>query len=62
MKKAEQTCDCHCELNIDLKYLKFQVQKEAYKATLIDLEGYEIINGYGRTQVEALNDLHSNLL
>ena len=62
MKKAKQTCDCHCELNTDLKYLKFQVQNEAYKATLIDLKGYEIINGYGRTQVEALNDLHSNLL
>ena len=62
MKKTKKTCDCQCELNNDLKYLKFQVQNEAYKATLIDLEGYEIINGYGRTQVEALIDLHSNLL
>ena len=61
MKKGKQTCDCHCELNTDLKYLKFQVHNEAYKATLIDLQGYEIINGYGGTQAEALNDLHSNL-
>ena len=61
MKKGKQTCDCHCELNNDLKYLKFQVQNEGYKATLIDLKGYEITNGYGSTQAEALNDLHSNL-
>jgi hypothetical protein len=61
MKKAKRTCDFQCELNTDLKYLKFQVHNEEYKATLIDLQGYEIINGYGSTQAEALNDLHSNL-
>ena len=62
MKKAKRTCDSTCELNTDLKYLKFQVQNEEHKATLIDLKGYEIINGYGSTPAEALNDLHSNLL
>lgn len=62
MKKAKRTCDSKCELNTDLKYLKFQVQNEEHKATLIDLKGYEIINGYGSTPAEALNDLHSNLL
>ena len=62
MKKAKRTCDSTCELNTVLKYLKFQVQNEEHKATLIDLKGYEIINGYGSTPAEALNDLHSNLL
>jgi hypothetical protein len=61
MKKAKKTCDFQCELNNDLKYLKFQVQNEVYKATPIDLQGYEIINGYDGKQAEALSDLHSNL-
>ena len=62
MKKTKRTCDFQFELNNDLKYLKFQVQNEEHKATLIDLKGYEIINCYGSTRAEALNDLHSNLL
>jgi hypothetical protein len=62
MNKAERTCDFQCELNNDLKYLKFQVQNEEHMVTLMDLKGYEIINGYGSTPAEALNDLHRNLL
>ncbi len=62
MNKVKRTCDFKCELNNDLKYLKFQVQNEEHMATLIDLKGYEILNGYGSTPAAALNDLHSNLL
>lgn len=62
MNKTEKTRDFHCELNNDLKYLEFQVQKETHKVTLIDLKGYPILNGYGSTPAEALNDLHHNLL
>ena len=62
MNTAERTCDFQCELNNELKYLKFQVKNEEHMVTLIDLKGYEIINGYGSTPAEALNDLHSNLL
>ncbi len=62
MNKAERTCDFQCELNNDLKYLKFQVQKEEHMVTLIDLKGYAIIHGYGITPAEALNDLHNNLI
>ncbi len=61
MNKAKKTYDFQCELNNDLKYLKFQVQNEEHMATLIDLKGYEILNGYGSTPAAALNDLHSNL-
>ena len=62
MNKTERTCDFQCELNHDLKYLKFQVQKERHMVTLIDLKGYEILNGYGSTPAEALNDLHNSLI
>ena len=62
MNKAERTSDFQCELNNDLKYLKFQVQKEVHKVTLIDLKGYEILIGYGSSPAEALNDLHNNLI
>ncbi len=62
MNKAEKTCDFQCELNNDLKYLKFHVQNEEHIVTLIDLKGSEILNGYGSTPAEALNDLHNNLI
>jgi len=62
MNKAERTCDFQCELNNDLKHLKFQVKNEEHMVTLIDLKGYKILKGYGITPVAALNDLHSNLL
>lgn len=62
MNKAERTCGFQCELNTELKYLKFEVQNEEHMVTLMDLKGYKIINGYGSTPAEALNDLHHNLL
>ena len=62
MNVAERTPDFHCELNNDLKYLRFKIQKEGHMVSLVDLKGYEIINGYGSTPAEALNDLHNNLI
>ena len=44
-----------CKLK-DLKYLTFQMQKDMHMVTLIDAKGY------GNTRVEALNDLHNNLI
>jgi hypothetical protein len=62
MTKTKKTYDFQCELNNDLKYLKFQVKKEMHMVSLIDLKGYEILNGYGSTPAEALNDLHNSLI
>jgi hypothetical protein len=45
MNKAERTCDFQCELNNDLKHLKFQVENEEHIVTLIDLKGYKILKG-----------------
>ena len=45
-----------------LKHLKFEQINNEYVATLIDSSGYEIIKGYGREIIEAINDLHCNLL
>lgn len=50
-----------CKLK-DLKYLTFQMQKDMHMVTLIDAKGFEILKGYGNTRVEALNDLHNNLI
>jgi hypothetical protein len=62
MKTAEISFDFQCKLNRDLKYLKFQTQKEIHLVTLIDLQGYEVLKEYGSTPTEALNDLHNNLI
>lgn len=45
-----------------LKHLKFEENHGTYVVSLIDATGYEIIRGFGTTAVEALNDLHHNLL
>jgi hypothetical protein len=46
----------------ELKYLKFEELSNEHVVTLIDETGYEIIRGYGNTIIEAINDLHSNLI
>lgn len=48
--------------SMKLKHLKFEYINNEYVATLIDSSGYEIIKGYGNEIIEAINDLHSNLL
>lgn len=45
-----------------IKHLKFQKIKDEYVVSLIDLQDYEILKGYGITIEEAINDLHNNLL
>lgn len=46
----------------ELKNLKFEYIKNEYVVTLIDLQGFEILKGYGISVVEAINDLHQNLI
>lgn len=45
-----------------LKHLKFEKKADECIVTLVDSKGYEIIKGYGKVAIEALNDLHSRLL
>ena len=45
-----------------LKFLKVEKRKNEYVVTLVDGTGYEILKGYGITSIEAINDLHSNLV
>jgi len=45
-----------------LKYLKFESQNDEFIATLTDDHNYEILKGYGKTKIDAVNDLHSNLI
>jgi len=45
-----------------LKHLKFEKLDGEHMVTLVDVTGYEILKGYGNNFVEAINDLHSNLL
>lgn len=46
----------------DLKHLKFEMKEGEYVATLIDQFEHEIIKGYGKSIVDAINDMHSNLI
>jgi len=46
----------------ELDYLKWEYSNDEYIVSLIDLQGYIIIRGYGISIIEAINDLHSNLL
>ncbi|MEW7280289.1 hypothetical protein ABW636_16990 [Aquimarina sp. 2201CG1-2-11] len=45
-----------------LRHLSFVRITDEYIVSLIDVDGNEIIRGYGKTAIEALNDMHSNLL
>lgn len=45
-----------------LKYLKFEVINNIHIVSLNDTKGYTIIKGYGDTVVEAVNDMHNNLI
>ncbi|SHJ21088.1 hypothetical protein SAMN04488508_106263 [Aquimarina spongiae] len=51
------------EINLSrLKHIKFEFNSGEHIAILIDHEGYEILKGYGDSQMVALNDLHENLI
>lgn len=46
----------------DFEYLKFDKKGNEYAVTLIDKANYEIVRGFGKSIIEAINDLHSNLV
>jgi hypothetical protein len=50
------------ECTDQLKYIKFDKKENEHIAILVDTEGYEILAGYGKTIIEAMNDMHSNLI
>lgn len=57
----------HAELAIeavldDLEHLKFNESDDQVEVSLIDLSGHEIVRGYGTNFIDAINDLHGNLL
>lgn len=45
-----------------LKHLKFERIDDTYIVSLNDLSGYTITKGYGNTIIDAINDMHSNLI
>ena len=49
-------------INAELKHLKFSKKKEIYAVTLIDEDEFNILRGYGKSPIEAVNDLHHNLI
>jgi len=46
----------------NFKHMTFEKLEKEHVVTLIDLNGNEVVRGYGNTTIEAINDLHSNLL
>ncbi len=44
------------------KYLKFEEVDNQFVAVLIDKVGDEIVKGYGKTKIAAIDDLHSCLI
>lgn len=47
---------------IQIKHLKFKKMGLIYSVSLIDGTGYEVVRGYDDSEVDAINDMHSNLL
>lgn len=50
------------ESSTRFKNLKFEYNKGIYILTLHDNSGYSIVKGYGKTIIEAINDMHSCLI
>ena len=48
--------------SIHLKYLRFEMDNGSYTATLNDLSGHDIVRGYGKSIIEAINDMHRGLI
>ena len=46
----------------ELEHLIFEVEKGEHIVTLVDTEGYKITRGYGNSIIEAINDMHHNLI
>jgi len=47
---------------IELEHLILEIEKGEHIVTLVDAKGYKIIRGYGKSTVEAINDMHHNLI
>ncbi|MBV1923294.1 MAG: hypothetical protein KUG68_04610 [Flavobacteriaceae bacterium] len=51
------------DINITaLEHLMFEVNNGEHIVNLVDHEGYIITRGYGNTIIEAINDMHHNLI
>jgi hypothetical protein len=51
------------ELNTNqLKHIKVNKLTESYSVSLVDHKEFEITKGYGNTVIEAINDMHDNLI
>ena len=46
----------------ELEHIKLEFIKQEYVATLIDVDGFEILKGYGLSIISSINDLHNNLI
>lgn len=46
----------------NLKHVKFYQENSQNIAVLIDNKGFEITKGYGSSLIEAINDMHHNLI
>ncbi len=46
----------------ELSNLKIEFLDSEYVVTLIDHSNFEILKGYGKSIVTAINDLHENLV
>ena len=46
----------------DFEHLMLEIEKREHIVTLIDAKGYKIIRGYGKSTIEAINDMHHNLI
>ncbi len=49
-------------VKVDFKHIVFEQNNKNYIVTLIDNQKHPILNGYGKSIVGAINDLHSNLI
>ena len=53
----------NCFVNLyELEHLKIKVLNSEYTVTLTDSQGDGILKGYGGSMIEAINDLHHNLI
>lgn len=45
-----------------LRHLRVDYNNREYIASLVDLTGFEVVRGYGKTVIEAINDLHAGFV
>lgn len=57
----EMGSDTYINTN-QLEHLKFELINHEHIVTLMDSSGYEIVRGFGNSVIDAINDLHGNLM